>query len=618
MRSIVVVFAACAFMMVLIANLLLKPQATKKFLILAGGVANFLGFFLYGYGYSIDEKTTLMATLKTVFAVFGMFLGKESFADMSKLKFFSFLPVKFFFYMAQILALYVTASAAMTAFGSGFINRIRGLLLRRGKLNIFPFLNDHTLYLGGELCNKGEKVLFICDKNTTNEELEKIREMRAVYTSHESASAASELFLKTIGLGRKSRSVTLYAVGDSAADNIAYARAFRKSMKNLKVPAAGTELTLCANEYFDISTLMNTDTHYGFEQVRIFEETALAARIMITSCPPYRTITFDENACANEDFHVMIVGFGSTGQAALKALVMHGQFYGSHFSAMIFDPSGKDKRGAFTMMFKGMLDQYDITFSEKDGRSEEAFAYLRQHAKDLRYIVIATGGKTDSELEYSYANLLHSVNPSAYLVSCRSSEVTEIRTETEGIVRKTWPLYNHGIVSGDALDRLAMELNHQYCGDNGKSVEENWIACDYFSRLSSAASADFIPAYLYMAGRTKEEAVKNGLALTGKQEEALCRTEHERWCAFHFAHRYRTMTDEEWAERAEMYRREKAEKGFSGVRIGKNRRDRTHACLIPWEMLPELDQRERAVTGIDPHYQELDRQTIEMIPGFLS
>ena len=102
MKLVIVVMAACAIMMVLIANLLLNPQATKRFFIIAGGTANFLGFFLYGYGYSTMEESTLMAVLKTLFAVFGMFLGKDSFGDMAKLSFFSFLPIKFFFYMAQI------------------------------------------------------------------------------------------------------------------------------------------------------------------------------------------------------------------------------------------------------------------------------------------------------------------------------------------------------------------------------------------------------------------------------------------------------------------------------------------------------------------------------------
>lgn len=617
MRIVLVVFAACAVMMVLIANLLLKPQATKRFFIIAGGAANFLGFFLYGYGYSTSEESTIMAILKTLFAVFGMFLGKDSFGDMSKLSFFSFLPVKFFFYMAQILALYVTASAAMTAFGAGLMNRVRALTLRRGDLNIFPFVNEHTLYLGKELCNQGKKVLFICDKDTPGEVLEKIQDMRAVYTSYDAASSASEFFLKTLALGRPNRQVTLYALGDSAADNIAYARAFRRSMKNLRIPASGTRLILSANEYFDISSLMNSETHFGFENVHIFEDTALAARIMITDCPPYKTLSFDENACTTDDFNVMIVGFGSMGQAALRALVMHGQFYGSHFSAMIFDPAEKSQSGAFKIMYSGMLERYDISFSEKDGRSEEAFDYLHRHAKELNYVVIATGGQTDSELEFSYANILHAANPKAYLVSCRSSDVTEIRTEVDGIVRKTWPLYNLAVVSGEALDHDAVALNHQYCGDNGKTAEENWFACDYFSRLSSEASADFVPAFINMVGKTREDVLKDGLNLTEKQMEALCRTEHERWCAFHFTHRYKTMTLEEWNARADRYTREVAEKGTSNIRIGKNRIGRTHACLIPWEMLPELDEREMAVTGIDPDYQEKDRHTILLIPRML-
>ncbi|MDO4805376.1 MAG: hypothetical protein Q4A32_11230 [Lachnospiraceae bacterium] len=617
MKLIIVALAACIIMLLLIANLLLKPQATKKFFLIAGGTANVLGFFLYGYGYSIMEDNIPMAVFKTVFAVLRMFVGKDSFGDMSDLEFFKLAPVQFFFYLAQILALYVTASAAMTAFGAGLVNRIRRVMLRTGELNIFPCVNDHTLQLGKELCRQGERVLFICDKGTSEEVLEKIRSMRAVHSSRDSALAASESFVRSLGLNKPNRPVTVFAIGKTASDNIAYAQAFRKSMKNLSVPTSGKRLILCANEYFDLSTLINTGTHYGFENVRAFDEPALAARIMTTSCPPYKTISFDENACAKEDFHVMIVGFGNMGQAVLKALVMHGQFYGSHFSAMIFDPAGDKIDGSFKMMYQGLLSHYDITFSEKDGRSAEAFDFLYHHVNELRYVVIATGGHTDSDLEFSYANILHAANPKAYLVSCRSSEVTEIRTDTDGIVRKTWPLYNEAIVSGEALDRVAMELNNQYCGGNGKSARENWMACDYFSRLSSEASADFTPAFLYMAGKTSEEVKKDGWELTPAQEKALCRTEHERWCAFHFAHRYRTMTEEEWNARAEMYRSEKKEKGYSNLAIGKNRRNRTHACLIPWEELPEQDLREMAVTGIDPDYQEMNRHTIFLIPKLL-
>ena len=120
-----------------------------------------------------------------------------------------------------------------------------------------------------------------------------------------------------------------------------------------------------------------------------------------------------------------------------------------------------------------------------------------------------------------------------------------------------------------------------------------------------------------MVGKTKEDVLKNGLMLTKKQEETLYRTEHERWCAFLFAHRYQTMSIEEWNARAELYKREKAEKGYSNIKIGKNRHDRTHACLIPWEELPELDLREQAVTGVDPDYPEMDRHTIQLIPELL-
>ena len=37
---------------------------------------------------------------------------------------------------------------------------------------------------------------------------------------------------------------------------------------------------------------------------------------------------------------------------------------------------------------------------------------------------------------------------------------------------------------------------------------------------------------------------------------------------------------------------------------------RIHSCLIPWEALDELSQRENAVTGGDVDYQDLDRQNV--------
>ena len=120
-----------------------------------------------------------------------------------------------------------------------------------------------------------------------------------------------------------------------------------------------------------------------------------------------------------------------------------------------------------------------------------------------------------------------------------------------------------------------------------------------------------------MAGKTEDQVREEGWNLTPAQEENLGRTEHLRWCAFHLAHGYRPMSAAEWQSRADIYLQEKAEKGSSRFRISKNAPGKTHACLVSWEDLPALDQKEAAVTGKFPDYRQLDINNILAIPELL-
>ena len=56
----------------------------------------------------------------------------------------------------------------------------------------------------------------------------------------------------------------------------------------------------------------------------------------------------------------------------------------------------------------------------------------------------------------------------------------------------------------DRMDAMAREVNNTYIAGGGSSAQ-NWAQCDYESRMSSRASADFYPALLRAAGRTEEQ-----------------------------------------------------------------------------------------------------------------
>ena len=160
-----------------------------------------------------------------------------------------------------------------------------------------------------------------------------------------------------------------------------------------------------------------------------------------------------------------------------------------------------------------------------------------------------------------------------------------------------------------------MILNHRYQANQNRTLLENWMDCDYFSRQSCRASADFLPAMLRAAGKTPEQALHNW-ALSDSQLQNLSITEHLRWCAFHYCMGYSPMTDTEFSERAELYLQQK-QSGKPLIRISKNTVNRTHACLIPWEELDNLSVMESGITGNRVNYKAMDTDNVLAIPELL-
>ena len=103
-----------------------------------------------------------------------------------------------------------------------------------------------------------------------------------------------------------------------------------------------------------------------------------------------------------------------------------------------------------------------------------------------------------------------------------------------------------------------------------------------------------------------------------EMQQVLGEAEHARWAAFHFANGYTTMSDEEFERNAENYRRCAAEGKPCSNKIGKNQLTRTHACLIPWEALDELSDRENAITGGHVDYKQMDRNNVLVLANVLA
>ena len=129
-------------------------------------------------------------------------------------------------------------------------------------------------------------------------------------------------------------------------------------------------------------------------------------------------------------------------------------------------------------------------------------------------------------------------------------------------------------------------------------------------------SADFMPAFIRASGLTAGEVLAGNWPPAADVLEVLGETEHLRWNAFHFVMGYSPMSSEEFDERADIYRKS-VKKGLTGIRLSKDAVNRTHACLIPWEELDALSEKENAVTGRAVDYKQYDINNVLIIPEIL-
>ena len=138
-----------------------------------------------------------------------------------------------------------------------------------------------------------------------------------------------------------------------------------------------------------------------------------------------------------------------------------------------------------------------------------------------------------------------------------------------------------------------------------------WYECDYFSRMSCRASSDFLTAYLRRLHAVKE-------TLSAGRLESLGITEHLRWNAFHYSMGYSPMSRETWEERAKEFRRQERAQEAGRIRISRDTAGKRHACLVDWDELDELSERENAVTGKSLDYKQMDKDNVLLLIEILA
>lgn len=607
---------AAVVFVILILLLAAKPKVSKFFTIATLIFGAVCGLLIYGYGYAVLTDNFLLAILKAVLAVSGSFLGNSEYASIADAPLMQSQWMQILCSIVQLCALYATASAVITSIGAQAIKRLRLWFGRRGNLNLIYSVNDNALHFGKELVAKKNGVVVFIAPLPNSAAISVVSELGCVLLSNAFAAAGDEKFLRQVGFGKGKRKLTLYALDEDSNRNIQYAAALLKSLKELEVSAERTHLVLMGQEEIAVSQLQQAPEKYGYGFVTAVNEPQMAARLLTMKYPPCNTVSFDAEGKAAENFEALIIGFGQIGQAVLKAIVMNGQFEGSQFRLDIFAQDIQNVDGNFASRFGKLLEQYDIHFYDNDARSRCMYDYLKQHVETLRYIVISTGDdKCNHEIAEEMIAYLNSIGRKIPIYKCTHNGVAAYNSD--GTIETVHYIYSADLLCSHALDHKAMILNHRYQSLSGKTALQNWMECDYFSRQSCRAAADFIPAILRAAGKSATQVTEGDWVLSKKQIENLSRTEHLRWCAFHYCMGFSPMDNKEFSERAETYRRQKENEGKPTIRVGKNMLGRTHACLIPWEDLDALAAKESEITGKDIDYKAMDTDNIMAVPQLL-
>lgn len=611
----VILFTAMGFLAMvvgLVANRRHAAQLTGAATILAA----LGGFLTYGYGFSRKDEFMPLAVVRAVQASLGMFMGRSDFSAVSGTAVFSHATAQVFFWLIHLFALYATASAALTTIGAGALRRLRLLLIYRGKLDIIYGVDGDSVDFGKKLAEQaGRRALVFVDHSAAPGLAGEISAMGGVLFTMNAAVSPKLSFLRSVGM-RPERRLTVYAMQKDPTKNLQYAETMLATLRERGIPCEKTSLIIACGEETDAGAFQALNGSYGYGSVMSFDAATLAARMLMREFPPCNAISFGPDGRAVQDFEALIVGFGQVGQAVFRQLVMNGQFEGSHFRLTVFSPDCRQVNGCLTSYSRDLTERYSIDFQPYDGRSREMYQYLSQRRDTLRYIVICTGNlQLNQEIANEVIRYQGRIGAGAAVYQCSYQGIIGHAQAGHVIVRKG--IYTPEVLCSDALDRMAVALNQCYCEGNGRTAAENWASCDYFSRNSSRASADFVPALIRAAGRSVEQVLKGDWALTEEQLENLGRTEHLRWCAFHYVMGFETMSGEIFRERCVRYREEKEQLGKSALRIGKDTVERLHACLIPWEELDELSAAENAVTGGKVDYKAMDCNNVLILPKVL-
>jgi hypothetical protein len=336
-------------------------------------------------------------------------------------------------------------------------------------------------------------------------------------------------------------------------------------------------------------------------------------------------------------FHCAIIGFGETGQEALRFLYEYGQFVypeemgNDNFKCDVFDSCLNQFKGRFLAKYPKLGDpDTGILWNDIDQHCTEFWDGLKRNLDSLNYVVLSMGDDEKDmtlavdifnlALRYRKNGLKHFgifVRSYDFVNEKRMEEIaTEHANRGEKVINifgKQSDIYTRNRICDDKLQDAAAIFSYTYNllrdnkGNDEESIQINADTISKAKEIWSRRHNESRKDYAQYMDVMRDEALKlseayhiyTKMKLAGLDEfrdmvleasdtsyvslkryknspflTALERLEHKRWCACLYAMGYLPMSEEEY------------------LKIGKpcDVIHKRHRCLVEWDKLSEFKE----------------------------
>ena len=248
MSTTVIILSAAVFV-ALILNLAVKSELGD---FLTGGAA-FLamagGLILYSLAYTELDQDVPLAIVRTLYAVCGMFMGKNESPTVGNCAVLKPLWTRLLFWFFHVCALYATASAAIKTVGERAMRQLRLFLLRRGRLVVIYGARADTVSFGQQMLARRKCSVVFVDEHPDPSCIQTIRDSGCVLRADRAATTPGRAFLNSVGVySGTGRRISLFALQQSEAANLRFARGFLSALSAQSVSPDHTDLLLLGGE----------------------------------------------------------------------------------------------------------------------------------------------------------------------------------------------------------------------------------------------------------------------------------------------------------------------------------------------------------------------------------